>query len=830
MRNPLLLILVLSCQPSGEDTAKREDSGAESDGDGDGFTAVEGDCDDADATVSPRAIEVCDGRDNDCNGLVDDGLGETFYEDADGDGFGDPATAALACEGVGVTNGGDCDDTDAAINPSGTEACDAIDNDCDGTADDGVSSTFWADGDGDGYGDPDVPVQACSATPGLVADDTDCDDSTAVVNPSRVEVCDLLDNDCDGVVDDGVTAPYYVDRDGDGYGLDGTAEDACSQPTGYAPLAGDCADDDSAYNPGAAEFDCDDPNDYNCDGSTGYADVDGDGWAAGVECDDARADIHPDATEVCNGAADDCDGGVDEADAEGAALWYRDDDADGYGEATTGTVSCDAPAGHVATADDCDDTDTAVNPAALEVCDGLDNDCDLSTDEADAADASTWYLDYDGDGYGTTRFLTTGCDAPVDYVGSSSDCDDTEAEIYPGAAEVCDSADNDCDGTIDDPTDADGDGVAACEDCNEADASVFPGATELCNGLDDDCDGTTDEPDAADATTWFIDYDGDGYGSTRFSVTACDPPTDYVANDADCDDTDEDVFPGAPELCNGADDDCNGTADDGAAIGGAWYTDADGDGYGDAASSTVACDAPAGTVADDTDCDDGDAAISPATAEECNGVDDDCDGAVDESSSAGSVWYVDADGDGYGGSATTTAYTCTAPTGATATDGDCDDTDSAISPSDTEVCNGWDYDCDGAVDSATACGCSIDTYSGNGHTYLFCTTATYWATASSNCAAVGYHLATMADAAENSWVTSATNTNITGSDPWFGYNDRASEGSWVWETGESVSYTNWGSGEPNNSGDEDCAHLYDSGVWNDHRCSGLATGYICEAG
>lgn len=86
----------------------------------------------------------------------------------------------------------------------------------------------------------------------------------------------------------------------------------------------------------------------------------------------------------------------------------------------------------------------------------------------------------------------------------------------------------------------------------------------------------------------------------------------------------------------------------------------------------------------------------------------------------------------------------------------------------------------------------------------------------------------MADAAENSWVTSAT--TITGSDPWFGYNDRASEGSWVWETGESVSYTNWGSGEPNNSGDEDCAHLYDSGVWNDHRCAGLATGYICEAG
>ena len=87
----------------------------------------------------------------------------------------------------------------------------------------------------------------------------------------------------------------------------------------------------------------------------------------------------------------------------------------------------------------------------------------------------------------------------------------------------------------------------------------------------------------------------------------------------------------------------------------------------------------------------------------------------------------------------------------------------------------------------------------------------------------------MAEAAENSWITSMANTHITGSDPWFGYNDTASEGSWVWETGEAVSFTSWASGEPNNLGDEDCAHLYDSGLWNDALCS-ASFGYICESG
>ncbi|GDX83287.1 hypothetical protein LBMAG42_50980 [Deltaproteobacteria bacterium] len=830
MRPSLLVVLLLSCQPTPEDTGKAPDSGTATDADGDGFTEANGECDDGDSNVNPAALEVCDGRDNDCNGSVDDGLGSTFYEDVDGDGFGDPATASLACEGVGVANGDDCDDADATINPAAIEVCDGDDDDCDGVPDDGVTTQFWVDGDGDGYGDPSVPQPACGPTDGLVADDSDCDDSSAEANPSRLEVCDLQDNDCNGLVDDGVTTTYYPDRDGDGYGGSDPSEDACSQPTGYAALDGDCDDDDTAYNPGAAETDCNDSHDYNCDGSTGYADVDGDGWAACEECDDSLPDVNPDGTEVCNALDDDCDGGVDEADADGAGTWYLDADADGYGTATDSEIACDAPADHVANPDDCDDAETTVNPSALEMCDSIDNDCDAEIDESDAVDALVWYLDYDSDGYGTTRFSTTACDAPADYVASTTDCDDTERDVHPGATEVCDSVDNDCDGTVDDLTDGDGDGFAACDDCDDGDSTTYPGAIEWCNGRDDDCDGTTDEADAADASTWYIDYDSDGYGSTRFSETACDAPAYYVANADDCDDTDADVSPVGIEVCNGLDDDCDGSIDGGTASGSTWYEDDDGDGYGDASSTSVACDAPSGFVADDTDCDDADSTINPAASEECNSVDDDCDGSVDESSTTGLTWYVDSDGDGYGSSTTTTAYTCSAPAGSSAIDGDCDDTDAAISPADTEVCNGEDDDCDGSVDSASACGCSVATYSGNGHTYMFCTTGSYWAAASSSCSAVGYHLATMADAAENSWVTGQANTYITGSDPWIGFNDLASEGSWVWATGEAVTYTNWGSGEPNNSGNEDCAHLYDSGVWNDHQCSGLSTGYICESG
>ncbi len=776
-----LALLLLGCPESPSDTAKEGDSAELNDADGDGYATADGDCDDGDESVSPAAVEACDGRDNDCDGVIDEDLAGTYYQDRDDDGFGDPETAQLGCEGEGVQNGDDCDDQNATIYLGAPETCDGIDQDCDGEADNGVTTTFYADADGDGFGDPGAPVEACEQLAGLVADATDCDDSTDASFPGNPESCDERDNDCDGAVDEDVQSTFFEDRDGDGYGRDDETTEACAEPTGYASYSGDCDDDDPAYNPGADESDCSDPADYNCDGSTGFSDLDGDGYAACEECDDGDEAIFPGAEELCNDLDDNCDGDIDEESATDARTWYLDYDGDSYGSTRLTEVACDAPTDYVANASDCDDTDASVSPAATEYCNGTDDDCDGSTDEDSAADATTWYVDYDGDGYGATKFTDVACDAPADYVANASDCDDTEASVYPGATEACDDIDNDCDGDIDEDT---------------------------------------------AATTWYIDYDGDGYGSSRYTVSACEQPANYVDNDDDCDDTDSGSYPGASDGCDDADNDCDGTTDEDATFY-TWYLDADGDGYGDPSALADACDTPANYVSDATDCDDSDGGVNPAATETCDGLDNDCDGTIDETGST-TTYYEDSDGDGYGSSTTASVSTCSSPSGYAAVSGDCDDSDASASPAATETCDGIDNDCDGTVDSASACGCDVETYSSNGHTYLFCDTSSYWSTASSSCSSMGYHLVTMNDSAENAWVTSYTNTYMT-SDPWIGFNDRSSEGSWVWETGETVSYTNWSSSEPNNSGDEDCAHLYDSGAWNDHQCSGLSTGYICES-
>jgi hypothetical protein len=136
------------------------------------------------------------------------------------------------------------------------------------------------------------------------------DAATCVASP---EVCNGLDDDCNGVVDDDASdaSTWYRDQDGDGFGVSSTTLNACTQPAGYADKPGDCRDDDPAFHPGAPETDCNDPNDYNCDGSTAFSDADGDGWGACVDCDDTNPDIHPGAPEICDGKDDDCNGLAD---------------------------------------------------------------------------------------------------------------------------------------------------------------------------------------------------------------------------------------------------------------------------------------------------------------------------------------------------------------------------------------------------------------------------------------------------------------------------------------------------------------------------------------
>ncbi|MFZ5476641.1 MAG: MopE-related protein [Myxococcota bacterium] len=797
----LAFVYLAGCDGEAPGDKADDTAAAVKDEDGDGWNASE-DCDESDPAVNPDAVEACDGVDNDCDDTIDEGVTTTFWPDGDDDGYGDADTPMEACsvgEGV-VANGEDCDDEDAAISPDADEVCNEVDDDCDGVADDGLGGDWYVDADGDGHGDPDLPSDACELGEGVAETGDDCDDTDASVHPGAVEAdctdpvdyncdgsvgyddfdtdgwpacqecddgnarirpdaneaCNAVDDDCDGEIDepgaDGEER-WYWDLDGDGYGDPQASEDVCEPPEALVRDATDCDDTDATLNPGAGEV-CDGV-DQDCDGAIDedavdapawYGDADADGYgdpaaalaacevpagylSDGTDCDDADAREFPGADETCDGDDDDCDGDVDEDTAVDAPTWYTDADADGHGDATSPAIACDAPAGTVADATDCDDTDATVSPSSPERCNDVDDDCDGEIDEAGAEGADTFYADADGDGYGDATVTTDSCDAPGGWTADATDCDDGDADTHPAAAETCDGEDDDCDGetdedsAVDAPTwygDADGDTfgdpaspyaactapagyVADATDCDDAEATTYPGATERCDGEDDDCDGTADEDDAADAPTWYADADGDAYGSLDAPHAACIVPAGYVADATDCDDAAGTTHPGATEYCDGEDDDCDGTTDeDDAADAATWFRDADADGYGDAASPDVACDAPASYVADATDCDDTSPGVSPAAVEACDGEDDDCDGTVDEADAAdAATWYTDADADGYGDPALTTVA-CDAPVGTVGLAGDCDDGDATVSPAATELCDGEDDDCDGAVDEDSA--------------------------------------------------------------------------------------------------------------------------------
>jgi hypothetical protein len=356
----------------------------------------------------------------------------------------------------------------------------------------------------------------------------------------------------------------------------------------------------------------------------------------------------------------------------------------------------------VANSADCDDTNANIYPGASEICNGLDDDCDGTTDEV----CTTYYLDGDGDGYGDPSQPIVTTTPPAGYVSNSGDCNDTNASINPGATEICNSVDDNCDGNIDEGCttyyqDADSDGfgnsavsqVATSQpagyvptpgDCNDSDNTIYPGAAELCDGKDNDCDTQTDEG----CGLHYWDGDSDGYGNPA-GPTSTFPQSGYVANAGDCDDTDGSINPGATEVCNGVDDNCDGTVDEGCVT---YYRDADGDTYGDPGDSTTATSQPAGYIANAGDCDDSNSSINPAATEVCNGVDDNCDGTVDEGCL---LYYRDNDGDGYGDPAVST--TVLQP-GYVANSGDCDDSDFSVNPGATELCNGVDDNCFGGID------------------------------------------------------------------------------------------------------------------------------------
>jgi hypothetical protein len=374
---------------------------------------------------------------------------ESDPPDADGDGFGD-----IAClDDRGDPLGDDCDDTNAGRFPGNRESCDLDDEDCD------LETRGGTDEDSDGFESAACCNEEIVAGTPNCGDD--CDDARGAVNPLGTEVCDGLDQDCDGIADDGVSLMGYVDMD-----LDGRGDDT-------RPMIEAC--------PGARMF-----------------------ALEGGDCDDTNFAISPDQPEICDGIRNDCSGMP--ADLNAVSVdWYGDSDGDGFGSAATSVRRSCAPIPNASLSrTDCDDTRAAINPAAAEICDGLDNDCRNGADYTVGLNDTE---DDDGDGY-----LDLACGMP------DGDCNDRDPTSGPGEIERCDLRDNDCDSIIDE------------------------GAVEL---------------------VYYRDLDGDGYGSAASgTIIACMASAGFVALGGDCNDTNPRRGPGARELCNLADDDCDATVDE----------------------------------------------------------------------------------------------------------------------------------------------------------------------------------------------------------------------------------------------------------------------------
>ena len=348
-----------------------------------------------------------------------------FYQDLDDDKFGNPNVSKLDCaQPPGyVKDNTDCDDTKATTNPKADELCNKIDDNCDGITDNTTAVLWYADMDQDGHGDPKkLPIQgSCKAAQDWLASvGDDCDDNNANIHPGAAETCNGIDDNCDGQTDEGKLSTFYVDADHDGYGSLTTTQ-AC----------------DASLEKGIA--------------------------ISSDDCNDKDPKIHPGATEVCNGVDDNCVNGVDE---NVKLTFYKDDDGDGFGNPKQPVEQCLALPGTVTNSNDCDDTNPNIHPGATESCNGVDDNCNGQTDEGAKL---TFYRDADGDDFGDVSQPMQECTQPLGFVKDGTDCNDNDPTMHPGAKEVCDGKINGCVGTLNEPD-------SLCEDNNKFTKDTCGGA------------------------------------------------------------------------------------------------------------------------------------------------------------------------------------------------------------------------------------------------------------------------------------------------------------------------------------------------------------------
>lgn len=339
---------------------------------------------------------------------VNDGsciLPTTYYADNDGDSFGNLNSSISACSPNSgyVTNSTDCNDNNASANINAIEICNGIDDDCDGLTNEGLTfTTYFADNDGDGFGNPNSSQNSCTPIIGFVTNNSDCNDSNAQVKPGASEICNLIDDNCNGQINEGlIFVNYYIDSDLDGYGA-GTATNSCT------PILGNYVTNN-------------------------------------LDCNNNNANIRPNATETCNSIDDNCNVLVD----EGLLFtnYFIDTDGDGFGAGNPINLCSNPGTSYSTNNTDCNNNNSSIRPNATEICNGIDDNCNTLAD--DGLLFNTYFLDFDHDGYYLSTI--TACNSPgASYTSNGvflGDCNDLNTFINGGASEICgNSIDENCDG------------------------------------------------------------------------------------------------------------------------------------------------------------------------------------------------------------------------------------------------------------------------------------------------------------------------------------------------------------------------------------------------